>query len=67
VDVVADPEEELHEAFREEWLDMEQEIDGLANEGEEEEHAIDEEGEEEEHQHFDPFPSVEIDHGVGLL
>lgn len=45
---------------------MEQEIDELANEGEVEKHAVDEEG-EEEHQRFDPFPPVEIDHGVGPL
>ena len=66
---MADPDEELHEAFREEWINIEQEIDELAGEGEEEEHvaAADEEGEEEEEEHqlFDPLPPVEIDRGVG--
>lgn len=44
MDVVVDPNEELHEAFREEWLDMEQEIEEFADEGEEEKHAVHEEG-----------------------
>ena len=64
---MADPDEELHEAFREEWINIEQEIDELADEDEEEGHAAaaNEGEEEEEHQLFDPFPPVEIDRGVG--
>ena len=62
---MADPDEELHEAFREEWINIEQEIDELADEGEEEHAAAADEEEEEEHQLFDPLPPVEIDRGVG--
>lgn len=64
IDVVVDPNEELHEAFQE-WLDMEQEINELVDDGEEEENADVEEGDKEEHQCFDPFPPMEIDHDVG--
>lgn len=62
---MADPDEELHEAFREEWINIEQEIDELADEGEEEHAALAAADEEEEHQLFDPLPPVEIDRGVG--